>query len=875
MPELLAGPACIRRSRRRRLIVVEANQMNSLYKLRLLLIEDDEDDYILIRTLLSESFERVELDWAKSYEGGLDALSRLHYDACLLDYALGDRTGLELLTEAREKGAGAAVILLTAHGGNEIDMKALAAGASDYLVKGEINAGALERSIRYAVERKKAEIELKRYKEHLEELVEKRTSELRETNLRLRKQIHERRKVELAFRSSEEKFLSLVIHSLDIIYTVATNGTITSLSPAFENVTGWKPEEWVGRHFGSLVHPDDLPTLEERKQRILDGEELPPGEVRVLVKSGGIRLVEFQSGPLYAGNSIVGLIGTARDITDRKMAEEKIVEQNSFLKTVIESLSHPFYVVDAKDYTVVLANGAAAADLRPDTKCHSLYHRADQPCEGNQHICPLKEIKKSKKPLITEHIHYDPRGTPRHVEVHGHPILDENGEVSKIIEYCLDVTDRKEIEDKLRKARDHLEVSVQKRTEELAGANQALMDEIAERRRIEDALRLDERRLEALLQLSQVPWTSEREIADYVLEQQVKLTRSETGSVGFLDEEEKVLTWSAAIIGHSKFRGTRAGFRIEELGTWAEAIRNRRPVIVNDASTDDRDKKGLPFSHIPLHRFMSIPVLDGERITAVAVVANKSEGYDQSDLRQLTLLMDGMWKLVERERSIKALKDAENLAAIGRALSCVAHDMKTPMIAIGGFSKQVQRNISRSHPDWGKMEIVLNEIERLEKMIRDMLDFSKPLHIQRSLEDISIILEESIAVIKPLAEKKNIELRVETFTPPPPLLVDRFRLIQVFINLLTNAIEASPDAQTVKIRLCTRGNDLVVEVVDRGSGIASEIRKDIFLPFFTTRKEGTGLGLPIVKKIIEAHKGSLEVLDNPTKGATFRIRLPV
>ena len=82
-------------------------------------------------------------------------------------------------------------------------------------------------------------------------------------------------------------------------------------------------------------------------------------------------------------------------------------------------------------------------------------------------------------------------------------------------------------------------------------------------------------------------------------------------------------------------------------------------------------------------------------------------------------------------------------------------------------------------------------------------------------------------------------------------------------------------AQTVKIRYCRRGDDLVVEIVDRGSGIASEIRKDIFLPFFTTRKEGTGLGLPIVKKIIEAHKGSLEVLDNPTKGATFRIRLPV
>ena len=331
---------------------------------RLLFIEDDEDDYILIRTLLSEAFEGIKLDWSKSYEGGLDALSHLDYDACLLDYALGERTGLELLSEAKEKATGTAVILLTGRGGNEIALKALEAGASDFLVKGEINAWALERSIRYAVERKKAELQLNRYKNHLEELVKLRTSELGETNLRLRKQIDEHRKAKEALMTSEERFRSLVTHSLDIIYTVAVNGTITSLSPAFEKVTGWKTKDWIGRHYAySLIHPDDFPALEERRQRILRGEELPSGEVRVQVKSGETRLCEFQSGPLYAGNSIVGIIGTARDITARNIAEERIVQQNSFLRSVIESLSHPFYVVDARDYSVVLSNYAAASEL--------------------------------------------------------------------------------------------------------------------------------------------------------------------------------------------------------------------------------------------------------------------------------------------------------------------------------------------------------------------------------------------------------------------------------------------------------------------------------------------------------------------------------
>ena len=236
--------------------------------------------------------------------------------------------------------------------------------------------------------------------------------------------------------------------------------------------------------------------------------------------------------------------------------------------------------------------------------------------------------------------------------------------------------------------------------------------------------------------------------------------------------------------------------------------------------------------------------------------------------------MDGMWKLIQRERSIKALKSAESLAAIGRALSIVAHDMKTPLIAIGGFAKQVQRHIGKADPDWGKMNIVLSETAQLEKMVEEMLDFSKPVLLQKSQEQISAILEESVAVTKPLADRKKVHLQVEALEPAPPLLLDRSRIKRMFINLLTNAIEASPEGETVRIRYRRLGKNAAVDVSDEGPGIASEIRKEIFLPFFTTRTGGTGLGLPIVKKIIEAHEGSLEVL-NTSRGATFRLTLPV
>jgi signal transduction histidine kinase/PAS domain-containing protein len=552
-----------------------------------------------------------------------------------------------------------------------------------------------------------------------------------------------------------------------------------------------------------------------------------------------------------------------------------IEDKNTFLRTMLESLSHPFYIVDAKDHRVLLANRAAMPpDLQGEVKCHTVFHGSDTPCSGSGHLCPLEQIRKTGKPVITEHMHFDAEGKAGNVEVHGYPIVNQKGEVCRIIAYCLDASDRKRIEQRLRKNQEELETRVRERTEELADANLALMVEIAERKQAEEALRLNEKRLQALLNLGQIPWSSEEQIVGYVLEQELKLTRSETGAIGFLDEDQKIVKWCSVISSPGR-AGSPHYFDTptEEAGAWGEAIKKCRPVVANEVVDTDEAAKGLPFSPMVVRRFLSIPICQGERTIAVGVVANKRGCYDQSDLIQLTLLMDGMWKLIERERSIKALKDAENLAGIGRALSSVAHDMKTPLIAIGGFAKQVQRRLNPSDPSRAKTEIILKETERLQKMVEDMLDFSKPLELRKSFEQIGPILEESVAVIKPLADAKRIELRVEAVGPIPGIPLDPMRIKRVFTNLLTNAIEASPEGQPVRIVYRRSDKYLVIDVSDKGPGIPCEIRKDIFSPFFTTRKGGTGLGLPIVKKVIEAHKGGIEVLNSPC-GTTFRLRLP-
>ena len=136
-----------------------------------------------------------------------------------------------------------------------------------------------------------------------------------------------------------------------------------------------------------------------------------------------------------------------KEAADRKKTEDQLKKQSEFLNSVLESLSHPFYVVDANDYSIKLANSAALKSGAEGTStCHALTHKRDTPCNSTEHPCPLEIIKDTKQPVQVEHVHFDRDGNPRNVEVHAHPILDENGNVAQMIEYSFDVTRRKRIE---------------------------------------------------------------------------------------------------------------------------------------------------------------------------------------------------------------------------------------------------------------------------------------------------------------------------------------------------------------------------------------------------------------------------------------------
>ncbi len=232
--------------------------------------------------------------------------------------------------------------------------------------------------------------------------------------------------------------------------------------------------------------------------------------------------------------------------------------------------------------------------------------------------------------------------------------------------------------------------------------------------------------------------------------------------------------------------------------------------------------------------------------------------------------------LVDKERKEhRALFRAESLAAVGRAVSEIAHDMKTPLMAIGGWTTLVLRGLRGEDPHRIKLEMVVQETARLDSMVKEMLDFSRPSELKLRKISLNELVRETVEVALPMPGNTKVDLKTDLQHSLPPLLLDGPQIKQVVLNLMTNAVQASPPGERVLVSTRVEKHDVVLQVADCGCGIREEDLESVFHPFFSTKKEGTGLGLGIVKKIVEAHQATVSFHPNPERGVTFIVRFPV
>ncbi len=257
------------------------------------------------------------------------------------------------------------------------------------------------------------------------------------------------------------------------------------------------------------------------------------------------------------------------------------------------------------------------------------------------------------------------------------------------------------------------------------------------------------------------------------------------------------------------------------------------------------------------------------------------QGFSARDMDSILsiLLYNGLALLVgglrDRETAArKRLLEAESLAVMGRSLAAAAHDMRSPLMLIGGFTRRILKKMDAKDPACMKLTLIIQETEKMERMTEDMLDFSKPLSLTQARVNIDTFIRNSMVKVKELSLRKNVSVQYQSNTQVPMIKLYSLRLEQVIINLLQNAIEASSEGKSVMVTITfSSSGDVILDVADDGSGIPLAKRERVFDPFFSTKKEGTGLGLPIVKKIVDAHGWSLEILDNSSGGSIFRMNL--
>ena len=264
----------------------------------------------------------------------------------------------------------------------------------------------------------------------------------------------------------------------------------------------------------------------------------------------------------------------------------------------------------------------------------------------------------------------------------------------------------------------------------------------------------------------------------------------------------------------------------------------------------------------------------------------------QEDLRFLQLFTNQAGMAIENSILYNKVEDAnrqlgevqenllqkERLAAIGEMAAGIAHELKGPLVSIGGFAGRLTKKLPQDSHEWGHADLIVREVLRLEAILSEILLFSKKATICYTRCNIAEIVKDSLAVVGPPLEEKEISVTTRFPRQKLILLGDGQQLKQVFINILLNALDAMDSGGKLAIQVTATdldGKDAAcVKIADTGGGIPLEALNSIFTPFYTTKESGTGLGLPIANRIITNHGGKIQITNTPGQGVEFRVILP-
>ena len=432
---------------------------------------------------------------------------------------------------------------------------------------------------------------------------------------------------ESALRESEQKFRGIIDQSLQFIGLMSTDGVLLEANRSALKFGGIEESDVLGKYFWDTpwwTHSIELQDkLKDAVRRASAGETVR-FEATHPSADGDLAYIDFSVKPVVnQSGQIIYLIPEGRDITERKMAETRLSVSEGRYRKLFESSLDGLLVVDVDTICIIDANPAIGAFLGKP--------RSELVGKSLGEIGLFVDAVSAEK-VVTEmknfrYLHYD--DLPFNSPDRGRRRIEFIGNIYSLHEKLI---------------------------------IQYTIRDITDRIQAEETLRNNAERNATLLRLNQMTDVSEKELMEFAFDEGIRLTGSKVGYLATLNEDETILTmqfWTRTAMEQCQISDKPIVYPVKKTGLWGEAVRQRHPIITNDYAAPNPLKKGIPNGHVKLTRHMNIPIFSGSKIVLVAGVGNKEEEYNETDVQQLTLLMEGMQGIIERKRAEEALRASE------------------------------------------------------------------------------------------------------------------------------------------------------------------------------------------------------------------------
>ena len=365
-----------------------------------------------------------------------------------------------------------------------------------------------------------------------------------------------------------------------------------------------------------------------------------------------------------------------------------------------------------------------------------------------------------------------------------------------------------------------------------------------------------------------------------------------TGSILWLHDED-----TGAVIPRASFgKGTSIVERKlknlgEELARWALA--EKAPVLVPDTKSDARftdEERTVARS------LVAVPLTALDATVGVITVYDKmarsdfdTNVFEKGDEQFLAILADQAAIAVQNARLFEAFKEAEKrlrdtqtlllrtekLAALGEMSAKMAHEIRNPLTSIGGFARRVSKALKANDPNKDYLEVIIRETDRLERILNEQLQFAQLSRPRLKMEDLNSVVEQSLVLVSEESLRKKAKILKRLSLDLPKLLLDSDKMKQVLINILQNALKFLPVGGKIKVETKRAGDFVHVIIGNEGERIPGELMDRLFVPFFTSGKDGTGLGLAVAYQIVKEHGGEIRVKSDDEWSTVFCVCLPV